>query len=47
MYNWSFVVASYALTWTVVLGYTLYIRSRTLRAEGELIAAAALVEVER
>jgi hypothetical protein len=45
MYNWSFVIASYALSWTVLVGYTLYVRARTLRAEADLIAAARAAEV--
>ena len=32
MYEWSFTVAAYTLTWSVLLAYTLAVGARTRRA---------------
>ena len=43
MSEWGFVAVCYGLTWTVLGGYALYVRSRSRRAAEALRAAVAEV----
>ena len=39
--NWSYVVASYLVTWSALLAYVAYVRGRTRAAADELASHAA------
>ena len=39
MSNWTYVVVSYALTWAVIIGYTVVTATRIGRAHRRLIAS--------
>jgi CcmD family protein len=39
MSEWNYVIAAYALTWVVLVGYAILVNGRLLRAERALRAA--------
>ena len=39
--NWKFVIASYVLTWIVIIGYAIRVHSGLSRARAEYDAATA------
>ncbi|HEX7118750.1 MAG TPA: CcmD family protein [Longimicrobiales bacterium] len=47
MSEWSYVGAAYGLTWAVLTGYVLYLRSRIRRARHVLEQTLEASEVER
>lgn len=47
MSNWAFILFAYGLSWTVIAGYTVYLRARTRQARLTLESARGQREVAR